>query len=271
MSDDILDSSLLYFVRYESIIQVDAHINYLSTYLNYSDDILFHMICNQLDTAKMLVHHLKDKSSLQYYTDYLVHDIAWIRLFMIFNLRLHHSMLFTACRLGDGDLVKELITQHNMDFRMYNYYSLIILSMYGRLNILRHIIEHYMSVNEVESLIRDKYIYILDYASRYGHLDIVKYLLDIGFDRSDNVHASFSSACIRGHLHIVKHMHDRLENVLSSDQCKYALRWTYFNHHLDIVKYLLVNNVDHNELLSEAILNNDNKMIEYINKLNAVC
>ena len=76
----------------------------------------------------------------------------------------------------------------------------------------------------------------LIWASRNGHLDIVKYLVGKGA----NIHAdddeALRLASHYGHLEVVKYLVEKGANIRARDD--YALKYARRNGHVDVVKYL---------------------------------
>jgi ankyrin repeat protein len=84
-------------------------------------------------------------------------------------------------------------------------------------------------------------------ACKYGHLDVVKYLISLEPDHNRiNIHAddedAFQLACYNGHLDVVKYLislepdHNHI-NIHANNED--AFRWACQNGHLDVVKYLI--------------------------------
>jgi ankyrin repeat protein len=76
----------------------------------------------------------------------------------------------------------------------------------------------------------------LDYASKLGKLDIVKYLYSIGAEPS---HLAILDASKQGHLELVKYLYD-----IDDGYKTYAIHEACKRGHLDIVKFLYFNDND---------------------------
>ena len=78
---------------------------------------------------------------------------------------------------------------------------------------------------------------MLSCASRNGHLEMVKYLVENGADfRADDDYV-VRWASRFGHLKVVKYLVEKGANFRADDN--YAIRWASRNGHLEVVKYLV--------------------------------
>ena len=78
---------------------------------------------------------------------------------------------------------------------------------------------------------------ILQYTSKYGHLEMVKYLVEeCGVNaRADNDFA-VRWASENGHLEVVKYLVEKCGAPVNND---YAVRWASAGDHFEVVKYLI--------------------------------
>ena len=74
----------------------------------------------------------------------------------------------------------------------------------------------------------------MDWASLYGHLNVLKFLHSIG---ANCTHKAMNFASMNGHLKIVKWLNENRIEVGTKD----ALEEAFFNGHLEVIKYLLLN------------------------------
>lgn len=116
-----------------------------------------------------------------------------------------HYRIYKACEKGDLDTIKNFIDKN--DFSPY--------------------ISTYL-----------KPINALYIASEFGHLNIVKYLIDLGADfHSVDEYALYRAAC-NGHLHIVEYLVD-----IGADFCAdndRALYVAWLQGHINVAQYLLL-------------------------------
>ena len=106
----------------------------------------------------------------------------------------------------------------------------------------------------------------LRWASRNGHLEVVKYLTEIGA----NIHADNDSALrlasSNGQSDVVKYLIGHAADIHA--QTDYSLRLASKNGHLDIVKYLLKNSANihaqHDEALTLASENDHLEVVRYL-------
>jgi hypothetical protein len=81
----------------------------------------------------------------------------------------------------------------------------------------------------------------LVWASVYGSLEIVKYLVEAGGDKYD-INDTFTAVSEYGKLETVKYLVERGADIRVFDN--YALRWASKNGHLETVKYLIESGAD---------------------------
>ena len=101
--------------------------------------------------------------------------------------------------------------------------------------------------------------YALRYSCAYGHLPVVKYLVDTfkltaSDARADNNEA-LRWSCENGHLPVVKYLVDTFKLTSSDVRAKnnYTLRWSCGNCHKDVVNYLRSIGVKEKRKLSEIL------------------
>ena len=135
--------------------------------------------------------------------------------------------ILKACKLGDLDNLKHLI-KYGMDAE----------KVFGILAENGHIIDYVNS--EINT---QEYNYALHAASRTGHLNIVKYAVELGANIRSNENHALKVACRFGHLEIVKFLVSHGANVRTCYD--YPLQVAAQNGYLDIVKYLVVNGANH--------------------------
>ena len=110
--------------------------------------------------------------------------------------------IFKACSAGNLELVKQLITRNGFDVRHYS----------------------------------------VRWASAYGHLEIVKYLVSQGANVCYNNNIAVRYAAVNGHLEVVKYLVSQGANVRANND--YAIRFASQFGHLEIVKYLVSQGAD---------------------------
>ena len=78
--------------------------------------------------------------------------------------------------------------------------------------------------------------YAIRWASHNGHLNVVKYLES----KSANIRAendeAIRRASLNGHLDVVKFLESKGADIRADNDC--AIRWASFNDHLEVVKFL---------------------------------
>jgi ankyrin repeat protein len=79
--------------------------------------------------------------------------------------------------------------------------------------------------------------YAVKWASLYGYLDVVEYLVSKGADVSADDNFALKWASRFGYLDIVKYLVEHGADVTAEDN--YALKWAAEYEYLEVVKYLL--------------------------------
>lgn len=201
----MLSNSLIYFMEYTSIVQVSTELNDESTHLCYSDDALFYMITNQLhvDTCILLaINELQDKHLLKQYIYQFYYDNNWIKLLCSFNVIKDYTLLANRSAIdGNLDMIKFLIEQDDG----IDCCKLFHLSCeYGHLDIVKYILEEYLTDDEQ----RNEYItsnnsYALEWSVLNNRTDVIKYLIGEMRAQLDH-HKIFMKACENTDLDLVK-------------------------------------------------------------------
>ncbi len=136
------------------------------------------------------------------------------------------------------------------------YYPLWKAVTNGELEEVKRLVSEGANLDSVDSFD----INVLQWASLYGQLDMVKYLISEGLDPVQNVlpmavqggnlelvkylaqeapamRSDLVDAAKHGHIDIVKYLESEL--VMNNDIANYAIYWAATNGHLRIVKYLV--------------------------------
>jgi ankyrin repeat protein len=79
-------------------------------------------------------------------------------------------------------------------------------------------------------------------ASVYGHLEVVKYLVEKGADFRYNENDAVRCASMFGHLEVVKYLIEMGADFRACDN--QAVRWASENGHLEVIKYLIEKGAD---------------------------
>lgn len=181
-----------------------------------------------------------------------------------------------ACDNGFLDYFRNKI---NSDTNIYNEYVLRKACQYGYLDIVKFMVDHAANghFNYLRSISKyNTHDNILN-ASKNGHLEIIKYLVECGYvlntnnckvpmfyassggyleiikyfdEKNVDLHVnneySLNFACMKGHLEIVKFfIEEKGFNVNSIyDDSSFPLYWASKNGHLDIVIYLIEKGAD---------------------------
>lgn len=101
----------------------------------------------------------------------------------------------------------------------------------GRLEVVKYLVEQEQAAN-IHAI--DDEVFIL--ASYYGHLDVVKYLVEQGANIHANDDGPLRIASENGNLPVVKYLVKQGANIHANDDG--ALRFAIGNRQLEVVKYL---------------------------------
>lgn len=108
--------------------------------------------------------------------------------------------------------------------------------------------------------------YALKIASQSGHVEIVKYFVENGFDIHANNESALFFAADNGHYEVVKYLVEKGADIHISEEEPF--RWASRNGHYEVVKYLLEKGADvhiqGNYALKWATQYNHTKIIEYL-------
>lgn len=201
----MLSNSLPYFSDYKSIVQVYVHVNELSKSLNYSDDILFTFLDNELyaDIGKSLVDHLKDKHLLESYIDKFIDDKAFVDKLFSYNV-IFPTDLFVeqCCRYGYIHIIKHMIYTDQHAFATF-----IIACKLNKIDIVKCIFEeHIHDTEEFMNTIFSTDIILHIIVNEYN--DIFMYIIDNDKYNSRKPHFCYIMAltCKTTNIKLAKHV-----------------------------------------------------------------
>ena len=129
-------------------------------------------------------------------------------------------------------------------------------SRYGYLEMVKYLVENGADIHaRNDNALRE--------ASRYGHLDIVKYLVENGADIHALNDEALRMASYNGHLDIVKFLVNNGANIHSLGN--WALIMAIIKGHLEVVKFLVENGANiHDRALIEASREGHLEIIKYL-------
>jgi len=136
--------------------------------------------------------------------------------------------LLESCQYGHTNLVKYLVTM-GANIRTDDHYPLLLASKYGHYRLVKYL------VNNGCDLRANHYAAFCS-ASEHGHLRIVNFFINIGKINVEKRYA-LKSACINGHLNIVKSLVKNGANIRAYDD--EALGESCKHGHLNIVMFLV--------------------------------
>ena len=166
---------------------------------------------------------------------------SWKELYYKGSVTNVDQLLADACTTGILVLAKIAISRganiNNLYIINYIHYSspCTIASRYGHLDILKYLVE-------VGANIHIKDDYALRKASRYGHLEVVKYLVSLGANIHAQNEGALAQASEKGHLEIVKYLVSLDADIHAHSE--WALKVASRHGHLEVIKYLVENGAD---------------------------
>jgi len=173
----------------------------------------------------------------------------------------HHSeALLQACISGNLEIVKYLIEEEGFT----NINSLLqggplrYASTFGHLHILQYLVSKGGNLHDPNND-------IVHPAAKNGHLHIIKYFIEQKVNIRKENDYPLTMACYKGHLEIVKLLVENGSDVNGGDGT--LLRWACEGGNMNIVKYLIEKNTNISDVaFNAAIVRGDLEMIEYIYK-----
>ncbi len=110
---------------------------------------------------------------------------------------------------------------------------------------------------------------LLQYASTYGYLSVVKYLVENGADVHAELDGALKTAARNGHLEVVEFLVENGANIHSTNDL--ALSLAAAGGHLDIVKYLGGKGADISPRALRLAVKNDHKdIVKYLKALRKI-
>lgn len=139
-------------------------------------------------------------------------------------------------KFGDINLLKKALIEFNPNVISLNK-ILLEKCKNGQLNCVKLLIEKKADC--------EIYIDAIQWASDFGHLKIVKFLVMLGIYYKSNHDWSIRWASMHGYWGIVKFLIENGANYMEDGDC--AIRWASASGHLEVVKLLIekgINNID---------------------------
>ena len=117
---------------------------------------------------------------------------------------------------------------------MNNDYMVMYSAKYGHSEVLKYLIESGANIH-----VYDDALYK---SAKYGHLAVVKCLIEAGVDIHIYNDQALHLSAKYGHLDLVKYLLESNANIHAMNDL--ALKWAVYYGHLDVVKYLVVVGAD---------------------------
>ncbi len=141
-------------------------------------------------------------------------------------------------------------------------------------DILEHVLYPFMHEESLERCIKNYHlIEVIEshpnfdknkamlFASRYGHIDLVKYFISLGANVLHDNNYAILSATINGHLNVVKYL---LASGIDKKRCGVAFQYACELGHLDIVKCLMDESFQRVNPLNGACENGHLDVVKYL-------
>ena len=132
-----------------------------------------------------------------------------------------------ACLYGQLEVVRYLSEHYNVN----NNNSVVIASSNGYIEIVKYLVENGADIHIFNN-------FALIQSSRYGYIEIVKYLVENGADIYAANNFALRLASKEGHIEVVKYLVENGANIYAENQG--ALRWAQNQGHTEIVNYLRI-------------------------------
>ncbi len=113
--------------------------------------------------------------------------------------------------------------------------DMIVASEWGHLEVVKYLVEHGADVHAEDDA-------ALELASMNGYLKIVEYLTEKGANIHTEDDWALRHACQSGHLEVVRYLVEHGANVHAGDD--EPIKWAIQQGHLNIVRYLVENGAD---------------------------
>ncbi|KAL5033949.1 hypothetical protein BDV3_003573 [Batrachochytrium dendrobatidis] len=155
--------------------------------------------------------------------------------FLGLSQRLKDSALVQSCLFGHLQVASLLLVKGKANSAFDVGASLSMASKYGHLNCVKLLLESGAVVNGDDN-------YALCWASRHGYTPIVQLLLDAGADINARRGCALNWAAEHGHDSTVKLLIQYGADIHSNDD--YALRWSCVRGQVDVVQLLLAAGAD---------------------------
>ena len=153
------------------------------------------------------------------------------------------TLFFDACKSGDLNLIKLLII-HKTSKKLNSHFSkqlhsstsinkgLIEAIRYGHLEVVKYLVLMGANIHYAND-------YAICLSSERGHLEIVKYLITKGANFRANDDVAIRYAAEKGHLEVVKYLHIQGSNINAKDS--WVIYFASIHGYLKIVKYAVEN------------------------------
>ena len=165
------------------------------------------------------------------------------------------EIFLQACKTGDLATIEYILTNVNIHTRSV---GIGFASRNGHLKIVKYLVEQGVDFQTCNN-------HAVQMASVSGHLEIVKYLVGKSANFRDASGEAFRSAVMEGHLDVVQYL---VEKGVGRNLLNYAVRIASCYGHLEVVKYLIEKGanfrVGNNEAVHTASRECHFKVVKYL-------
>ncbi|AFX93084.1 putative ankyrin repeat protein [Megavirus courdo11] len=182
----------------------------------------------------------------------------------------YHDVFIYAVQNNYLHIIKHIINLKNVNPSIINFIYVNLdngiyeASKFGHLEIIKYLIS--LGKKDNGQHIKCSCNRSMVKAAKKGYIDIVKYFISIGTNINYKNQAVFRKSAKKGHLNIVKYLVELGANIQIYDND--AIKYAAFYGHLDMVKYLVEKGADitaeDNFVVSYAACNGYLEMVKYL-------
>ncbi len=120
------------------------------------------------------------------------------------------NQLINSIILGDLSELKRLHKEENLDITIYDNKALILATTFGHLDMIKYLVENGANIKVQNNI-------VLNEAVRKGRLDIIKYLMEQGIDITVDDNKALYWAASYNHAEIVKYLLENSATTTNED------------------------------------------------------
>lgn len=274
------NNCLIYFVRYNNILQMSTHIRDQCVISNYSECMLEHFLDHEerYNMCRVFVQFYDKKHILSDYILSFPNNREWFKLLMSFpevDIKDNYKdLLEDATCLRYADILRYVLD--NFDIKCANErFELVSMNIDYALRASVPDFELFKYYIENGADIRACHYESIKLACEWQSMDILNYIftevLVENYDFNTIIDIPVRSGCIEVLDYLLKVFSPCEKERLRCIKSNRLLRCAAYNGHLNIVKWLIARGADpsdcNHEALRNAIENNKKRVAKYLMKL----